>query len=137
MHGIFRKRSFSCFDMTMILLPVIFLLVLILAANTAAMLTALYAGRTFFEAVKPFAGLFLNAYLAMLIMGGITTATEWKRIHATTFKKIIYTLTFPFFIMTFIPISFAALFVKVEWKPIKHCDAKSFDEICEEEGRNG
>ena len=51
---------------------------------------------------------------------GITVATEWKRIHAPAWKKIAYTLTFPLFMLTYLPISMAALFMKVEWKPIHH-----------------
>ena len=35
-------------------------------------------------------------------------------------KKIVYTLTFPLFMLTYLPISLAALFMKVEWKPIHH-----------------
>lgn len=32
----------------------------------------------------------------------------------------MYTFSFPLFMFTYIPISFAALFMKVEWKPIRH-----------------
>lgn len=35
-------------------------------------------------------------------------------------KKVIYAFTFPLFMFTYIPISFAALFSKGEWKPIEH-----------------
>lgn len=35
-------------------------------------------------------------------------------------EKIAYTLTFPLFMLTYLPISLAALFMKVEWKPIHH-----------------
>ena len=33
---------------------------------------------------------------------------------------VAYTLTFPLFMLTYLPISMAALFMKVEWKPIHH-----------------
>lgn len=56
----------------------------------------------------------------LLVLGGITVASEWKRIHAPAWKKIAYTLTFPLFMLTYLPISMAALFMKVEWKPIHH-----------------
>ena len=61
-----------------------------------------------------------SIYLTLLVIGGITTATEWHRIHATTAQKLVYTLTFPLFMLTYLPISLAALFMKVEWKPIHH-----------------
>ena len=59
-------------------------------------------------------------YLTLLVIGGITTATEWRQIHAPAWQKVMYTFSFPLFMFTYIPISFAALFMKVEWKPIHH-----------------
>ena len=36
-------------------------------------------------------------------------------------KKVLYTITFPIFMLTYIPISLVALFSrKVQWKPIQH-----------------
>ncbi len=62
----------------------------------------------------------LNLYLTMFILGLITTITEWAQIHTTTIKKLLYMFTFPLFMFTFVPITFTALFVKVQWQPIKH-----------------
>ena len=63
-------------------------------------------------------------------MGIITTATQWHRIRATAFKKVLYTFTFPLFMLTYIPISIAAIFSpKVEWKPIEHKVAVSISEM--------
>ena len=61
-----------------------------------------------------------SIYLTLLAIGGITTATEWRQIHAPAWQKVMYTFSFPLFMFTYIPISFAALFMKVEWKPIRH-----------------
>ena len=55
-----------------------------------------------------------------LNIGAVTTATEWKNIRATTAQKLRAVFTFPLFMFTYIPVSFAALFMKVEWKPIHH-----------------
>ena len=65
----------------------------------------------------------------MYVIGAITTITEWKMIHTTVLKKICYTFTFPVFMMTYIPITFVAIFKKVEWKPIVHSQAKSLADI--------
>ena len=62
----------------------------------------------------------LNMYLTLFILGAITTVTEWRRIHTKAVKKVIYAFTFPLFMFTYIPISFAAIFCKGEWKPIEH-----------------
>ena len=65
-------------------------------------------------------------------MGFVTTMTEWKKIHASNFKKILYMFTFPFFMLTYIPISLTALFKKVEWVPIEHNKVKTVAEIREQ-----
>ena len=62
----------------------------------------------------------LNMYLTLLVLGGITTITEWKNIRTSPVKKIVYMFTFPLFMFTYIPISLAAFFCKPQWKPIEH-----------------
>jgi hypothetical protein len=68
-------------------------------------------------------------YLVMFLLGIITTITEWNKIHSSGWKKIAYTFTFPFFMITYMPISVVALFKDVEWKPIAHTVAKSLDDL--------
>lgn len=62
----------------------------------------------------------VTVYASMFALGLLTTITEWKRIHASTAKKIASLFTFPFFMMSFAPITATALFRKFEWKPIAH-----------------
>ena len=72
----------------------------------------------------------LSFYTIFMLLGAITTFTEWNNIHCSKRRKILYLFTFPVFMMTYIPISVIALFRKVEWKPIKHNVAKSVEDIC-------
>ena len=44
-------------------------------------------------------------------------------------KKVLYTFTFPFFMLTYVPISIAALVGKVEWKPICHTRVMTLEQI--------
>ena len=60
------------------------------------------------------------SYGIMLLYGLLTVLSEWKRIPAKPLKKLMYLPLFPLFMLTYIPISFAALFVRVQWKPIQH-----------------
>ena len=63
---------------------------------------------------------FLVPYLLLFLAGALTTATQWRRIRTSAWKKVLYTLTFPLFMATYVPITVLALFGKVEWKPIEH-----------------
>jgi hypothetical protein len=64
------------------------------------------------------------------VLGIITTISERDRIH-TRKKWRLFTnaFTFPIFMLSYVPISVAALFKKVEWVPTKHDIAVNFDEV--------
>lgn len=119
-RGIGRRGSFSCFDATMTVLPAVLFTLAGLACNGALVLLALWAGQSLLHAFLSVIRAFLSSYTSLFLLGALTTLTEWRRIHTTTARKLLYTFTFPLFMMTYLPISVAALFRRVEWKPIEH-----------------
>ncbi len=118
--GLFRG-SFSCFDLSMTILPAFVLSVLSLLLNIGLAVSGAVSGDDIMIAVRSLGSLFFNMYLTLFGIGLITVVTEWKRIHTGTFRKILYLFTFPVFMFTYVPISVAALFARAEWKPIRHC----------------
>ena len=64
---------------------------------------------------------------SLFVFGACTMFAEWKQIKGAAWKKILYVFTFPLFMLTYIPISLAALVGKVEWKPIRHGLTKAQD----------
>lgn len=72
---------------------------------------------------------FFSSYLFLFGLGLIAVITEWKRIYAENYKKVFSLFTFPFFMMTYVPISIAAMFCSVEWKPIEHRAAVTLEEV--------
>ncbi|QCR34503.1 N-acetylglucosaminyltransferase [Lysinibacillus sp. SGAir0095] len=134
MRSMFRRKqnSFSCFDMTMTVMPAIILTnisILINGLFFLAVAMGIFEG----ESIKDTAILMLRSfglyYLVMLCMAIMTVMTEWKRIHCAGWKKVAYSFTFPFFMLTYIPISIVALFKEVEWKQIPHTVVKSIDDV--------
>ncbi len=118
-QGAFRG-SFSCFDMSMTIMPAFFLSVLYVIVNISLGIRGALIGDDIMIAVNSVGLTLGNMYLMLFIVGAITTITEWKAIRTSTIKKVFYTLTFPLFMLTYIPIALAALFLKTEWKPISH-----------------
>ena len=114
------RGSWSCFDISMSILPAFILTSLCLLANITLTVLGLMQGAGVWFALRSLLECLGSILATLLVLGGITTATEWHRIHATTAQKLVYTLTFPLFMLTYLPISLAALFMKVEWKPIHH-----------------
>ena len=56
----------------------------------------------------------------LFVIGGITTATEWRNIYCRSWKKLAYLFSFPLFMLSYIPIVIQSLFVTPEWTPIRH-----------------
>lgn len=127
--GTFKGKDFSCYDMSMSILPAVVFTVCTIAINGTALLAGLLAGVSVRPVVEALIGCVVSMYVMLFGIGMITTATEWKNIYTTNKKKILYMFTFPVFMMTYIPITVAALFKKVEWKPIVHSKAKSLADI--------
>lgn len=129
LRGLGSRNGFACFDMTMSILPAMILTVAGLGLNGAAAVLGVLAGQNLWIAVWSVAQMLVNTYLLMLFLGAVAAATEWKQIHTAPAKKILYIFTFPLFMLTYLPISVAAMFQKVEWKPIEHHVAVSLAEV--------
>ena len=124
------QGSFSCFDMTMNIMPAAVLSFIGIFSNGAAATIGLATGRDISVIGESLGSMLFNSYLTLLIIGGSATISEWKRIYTPNWKKLAFTLTFPLFMFTYIPISFAALFARrVTWKPIAHTRSASLAEI--------
>lgn len=128
-----KRKSFSCFDMLMTVSPAIIITLTCLVVNSAFCLIGIFSINSnpmiitaTLEALK---GIFVGFYEMMFIIGVITLISEWKEIHCSTFKKLLYTFTFPLFMLTYMPIAVVALFMKIEWKPIKHTVVKSLEDV--------
>ncbi len=131
--GIF-KGNFACFDMLMTIMPAMLLTLLSIAINIVAIPVGIITNSPELPVlIKTLLQTVGNFYCMFLLLGTITTITEWGQIHCSKAKRILYLFTFPIFMLTYVPIAIVALFKKVEWKPITHTVSKSLSEICREE----
>ena len=115
MHG-----SYSCFDITMSVLPAFVLSMLSALCNLAMILLAWFSGESTAEALRSLLRLLAGGYLTLFAIGALTVISEWNRIRATVSGKIRSVFTFPLYMATYIPITISALFCRPEWKPILH-----------------
>lgn len=114
------KGNFSCFDMTMNIMPAFVLSFLGLIVNL--MITTLLIVDNGFQwtDLETIMSWLLSMYAILFWIGVLTTMTQWKQLHTSCFKKLLYCFSFPVFMFTYLPISLMALFMKVSWKPIQH-----------------
>ena len=120
-----RANKFSCYDMLMTVAPGMLLTLMMIAMNLILLVTAFtepdyIARRVFHEATGALLSAGVMFYISLFTFGLATTITEWRKIRATAWQKILYTFTFPLFQFTYVPIALVALVTKVEWRPIKH-----------------
>ena len=112
--------NFACYDMAMNILSAWVVSLFSLVLNTGLTVFLLCRGEKLAPALLPMGTFVLFTYLSFFFMGLITVVTEWKHIHASTGKKLLYAFTFPLFMATYIPLAVTAFFAKPEWKPIVH-----------------
>lgn len=114
------RGNWSCVDMSMAIMPAIVFTSISLLDSIALAALGILKGIGVLPALLSLGGALLSMYLMLFAIGLITTITEWHKINASISRKVLSVFTFPIFMFTYIPVSFAALFVKVEWKPIHH-----------------
>ena len=119
MRGIFHG-SFSCYDMAMNIMPAAVLTGLSVAVNLTAAAANFYIGGDLKVLGLSVLQTVVNLYMTLFVIGSITTITEWKQIHCSAGKKLLYALTFPVFMFTYVPITISSLFCDVQWQPIRH-----------------
>ena len=112
--------NFAAFDMTMNIMPAFILTALSILCNLAYGIIGAVTGNDIMIALWSMGETVFNACAMLFALGVITLITEWKNIHAGTARKIFSVFSFPLFMLTYIPIAFAALFVNPGWKPIQH-----------------
>ena len=120
-----RGRRMTCYDILLTIAPgmlfsIFFILMnvvsLTLCIDAPVFLAVLIMRRT----MRYLMLTMLWAYAGMILLGLLTVISEWKRIHTSTMRKLVFLPVFPIFMASYIPIALVALITKVEWKPIQH-----------------
>ena len=114
------EGDFSCYDMLNTVLSAYGFSMISMLVSVIEFCALLYLGINVIPYIRTILTGLIRAYLAVYAAGLLTTVTEWNKIRASSFHKILYTFTFPLFLATYIPIAFYALFARVSWVPIRH-----------------
>ncbi len=125
--GIFtnpKGARFACYDMLMTIAPGMLLTIVSVLFNAIIIVLAvtgtMSVGQTVASSVSSIFFCLFNYLMFMFMFGVLTTFVEWDSIRSTTRKKVLYMFTFPFFMLTYVPIALVALVRKCQWKPIRH-----------------
>lgn len=130
--GIFRYRSWTCYDMFTHYFPY---------GLFSWLIALVYPAVSFFAAVHSpkgydYGGMVLNLatglggmYFYALLSGALTVIRERRHIRCPLPRLILYTFTFPWFNMVAIPVYIVAIFKRVSWTPIAHTDDRRIESL--------
>ena len=103
-----RERDFSAVDFTLLLCPFTVLgIARVLGRQRPADLTGWTSG-------------IVISVIGMMGLAALTIVAERDHVGATNKELLAYVLAFPIYMLSYVPISFQAVFAKSEWKPIEH-----------------
>ncbi len=115
-----KERDFAAIDFTLLLCPFTVLTMIRIA------LGIIYAAFGFVTWQSQLGSLFnwvngiVYSIIFMMALAALTIVVERKQIGATNKELFAYVLSFPIYMLSYVPISFQAVFAKAEWKPIEH-----------------
>lgn len=128
-----KGYRFACYDLLMTIAPAMLLMVTSLVVNSTALILGVTGAIAYASMIATAAWSVMFSFfffgIFMYIFGVITTITEWKKIRGTRMQKIGATLTFPLYVLTYIPIAIVALFKKPKWKPTSHTISVDVEEF--------
>lgn len=128
--GMFTGKGFACFDLAVSTMIPLILTILAFVVYVLFIALGLVFKLNINVVIRSLLESFVNSYFMLLGVGAVTTISEWTKIFAPVPKKILYTFTFPFFMLSYIPITIVALFTKnVTWKPIIHSQVKTLKDV--------
>lgn len=127
-NGIFHG-SFACYDMTMNIMPAAVLTGIGAVMNVGAAGYRFACGGSLASLGWSVLQTVISLCLTLLMVGAVTTLTEWRKIYCPAWKKILYIFTFPIFMLTYIPVCIASFFTKPDWKPIRHDQSLTLEQI--------
>lgn len=131
-----RHRRFSAYDMFMTIAPGnLITLISILANGTFLVVGLLSHGFLATDAeidacFQSIVASLATLYETYFVMGLFTMVFERKHIHCKSHLRILLNVfTFPLFMLTYIPLIVAALFLKVDWVPTPHSISLTLDDV--------
>lgn len=120
-----RERDLSAMDMTLTICPFMVLSVIRFG------LGAIYAALGYVSWHSQLANFstywvsLVGAIVGFILLAAFICILERKKINATNKELVAYCLSFPWFMLSYVPISFVAMFSKSRWQPIAHTGVAS------------
>lgn len=115
-----RERDFSAVDFTLLLCPFMVLAIIRMAMGWLFAVCGFVSWQSQIASLGGWASSIVTAIVTMMALAALTIIAERDHIGATNKELFAYVLSFPIYMLSYVPISFQAIFAKAQWKPIEH-----------------
>ena len=115
-----QERDFSSIDLTLFICPFTVLAIIRVLLGTIFAACGSSHGRARAPRCSIGCSASFSSMVFMMVLAGLTMVVERKQIGASNRELFAYALSFPIYILSYVPISFQAVFAKAQWKPIEH-----------------
>lgn len=120
MRRAIKERDFSCVDLTLLICPFTVLSVIRVVLGGLFAALGFVSLNSQIASVNSWIVAVVVSVLGLMLLAALTSIVERDKIGATNKELVAYCLSFPVFLLSYIPISFQAIFSKPGWKPIAH-----------------
>ncbi|NEG88892.1 glycosyltransferase family 2 protein [Bifidobacterium aerophilum] len=115
-----RERDFSAVDFTLLLCPFMVLAIIRMAMGWLFAVCGFVSWQSQIASLGGWTSSIVTAIVTMMALAALTIIVERDHIGATNKELFAYVLSFPIYMLSYVPISFQAIFAKAQWKPIEH-----------------
>ncbi|RBP97383.1 N-acetylglucosaminyltransferase [Bifidobacterium aemilianum] len=115
-----QQRDFSAVDLSLLICPFTVLGVGRAVLGCLFPLLGFVSWSSQLTALINWSAGIVVSILSLMALAALTIVAERGQIGASNKELLAYVLSFPIYILSYVPISFQAIFSKVQWKPIEH-----------------
>lgn len=119
------ERDFSAIDLSIMICPLTVLSVVRFVLGAIFVACGFVSLQSQLSMTRFWLVTLILSVLGLMFLATLTTLLERDKIGATNKELVAYCLSFPVYMLSYIPISFAAIFSKSQWKPIEHQGASA------------
>ncbi|MBS6347027.1 glycosyltransferase family 2 protein [Alloscardovia omnicolens] len=131
-----KERDFSAIDMTLMVCP---FMVISLIRFVLGIIYAVLGYISWFSISAGLTGWIssvLTSFVGMMLLAAFSGFVERDKLNITLPELMAYSLSFPIYMASYVPIAFVAIFSKSQWKPIAHAGGSAAEQIMEEGSRS-
>lgn len=115
-----KERDFSAVDVTLMVCPFMVISVLRFVLGIIYAALGFISWYSIMHDARGWLSSILWAIVGMMLLAAISGFVERDKLNVSVRELIAYSLSFPIYMASYIPISFVAIFTKSQWKPIAH-----------------